>query len=1272
VGNGMGLRLSDPEAVRTALTAEWIVAVGLHADDAVADVEALLSDGVANGAFSFLRQDAATNNGDGSAANELSPLRDLPAFHRDATEHERDLHTGSTRRAADVLAEALGIDPEVARRAPRSADTGLEDARAMLRVVLPALLERLPDEARGLDHVDTDDLIDFFASWINARGQLPALRLGDEPYGVLPVTRLQDLEALPDDDDTDRDLQTFLRDYAARVGPWLARRADEHVSVIEPGDVDAATALEDALKVAAVSRRIDVDAGDTGDTLPVGCPYVLHDDHDPADYLERLRTTPLDELPDPTADDRTTPLLYRLARRAASRRIGRLGQLIQLEASPAVSGRVDAVLERLGDRDLHVEPGMRERIRPVTDVRDDAAPEPDDEGGPTFPRISSRLTEAARRRGREFHAVLDESAALGSLTAVQSSSIATLAQREELTGFDAGVGARLRWFTRGFGEALAHLRSVAARPDGAVQLETLLFETVDLVQHRVDAWAAGLAYRRLAARRRRAELEGLRGGYYGLIGRIRPTSATAATDGYLQAPSPEQATSAAVLRSAHLRFREEGAFDVDLSSSRVRHAVGLYALVQRGLSLEEILGLSGERWLHDRRLDRLIPVLRRAYPLRDPDDGDDVRIRLFDGRRFLETPLDDVASGDDRAHLEALQATLGDDLDALSDLVMAEAVHQRVQGNADAAHAWLQVLSGDAGPGEPSFSRTHRRGHASSHAVLLLVPGRDPAADGTPRELAEPSLAAAVAEALPDLHTHRVTVVVHPTDELPGGEVDLSLDDDLGLTAWDLVVGGRDELRLRATATLLRRWQADGELQAMLGAAPGSLRALAAARITEVRVDEAAGGLGSVLDDATAIRRAVSSGRALQVSDLHAAAPADEALPETAVIERLTGATEALRRRASALRDHLDALHDRLEARLDAALVHARNLRRLQDAAASPGDIADASALLRSAAGPLHDALLAASRTAEPRALLMTASTGLRDDPDTFEEDGTAVLDHLAEERRRLRDALAEVPARPATASEARRGVRRLVETLRGTLDGDALPVLVPIESRDGTRPVLESAPSARARLDAWVTARAGVQRAVACAEATGLTCFAVGEAATTDDRDLPDGRDPTVSPRSRFHGTVLSPVADPAAHGALAGVVIDEWAESTPSREQLTGLAINYDTPSNEAPNALLLCEPPAADHRSWSVERAAGMVVETIRWMKVRALTTEVAAPTGPLLAGCNRLVGHGTGDDTTPRVPWQEVRYELLPVGDAQFVLAEGVEPQLLNEALTRRSR
>lgn len=143
-----------------------------------------------------------------------------------------------------------------------------------------------------------------------------------------------------------------------------------------------------------------------------------------------------------------------------------------------------------------------------------------------------------------------------------------------------------------------------------------------------------------------------------------------------------------------------------------------------------------------------------------------------------------------------------DDLDALADLVLCEAMHLQASGQPGAAKAWLGVLTGDPVPGEPTFVRTLRSGQDSSHRVMAVfhpVSVADVDAEVPPRDVVEPTLAAAAAKLLPELAAAVVDVVVGPTGDVGDAErTRLAVAADLGMSALDLVIGGESEVIVRA------------------------------------------------------------------------------------------------------------------------------------------------------------------------------------------------------------------------------------------------------------------------------------------------------------------------------------------------------------------------------------------------------------------------------------------------------------------------------------------
>ena len=96
---------------------------------------------------------------------------------------------------------------------------------------------------------------------------------------------------------------------------------------------------------------------------------------------------------------------------------------------------------------------------------------------------------------------------------------------------------------------------------------------------------------------------------------------------------------------------------------------------------------------------------------------------------------------------------------------LAEAVHQRAMGQAEAAKAWINVLSGSPVPGDPVFLRTQRHGQGSTHRVSVLMTPAAVAADASPREIAEPSLAALAGALLPNFAALAVPVTIARVDD---------------------------------------------------------------------------------------------------------------------------------------------------------------------------------------------------------------------------------------------------------------------------------------------------------------------------------------------------------------------------------------------------------------------------------------------------------------------------------------------------------------------------
>ena len=196
--------------------------------------------------FELLPHGAPTNNTDG-ASSTLSSHD--PSFTRlFALEQGPALCPARPTADGDRLARAIGIDPALLAHVS-GADGGQdEQAAAMNTVLWPATwgyyLEQIVTGA-----VPTPDVLlplarDHFSAHVRARGHFPILRVGTQPYGVLPVIWSAQWKSLEG-----RALDTPLMSLLAQMRttwessvanvPQLPGAADPEAALGEPARHDA-------------------------------------------------------------------------------------------------------------------------------------------------------------------------------------------------------------------------------------------------------------------------------------------------------------------------------------------------------------------------------------------------------------------------------------------------------------------------------------------------------------------------------------------------------------------------------------------------------------------------------------------------------------------------------------------------------------------------------------------------------------------------------------------------------------------------------------------------------------------------------------------------------------------------------------------------------------------------------------------------------------------------------------------------------------------------
>ena len=292
----------------------------------------------------------------------------------------------------------------------------------------------------------------------------------------------------------------------------------------------------------------------------------------------------------------------------------------------------------------------------------------------------------------------------------------------------------------------------------ADDLERNLRESIDATSHRLDAWITSLADRRLAVLRQKTPDGTLVGGY-GWVENLRPRSNGLNSDGFIHAPSLPQAITASVLRSGYQSYTggATNPFAVDLSSQRTRMASRLLDAVRSGQPVGRLTGYDFERRLQEsgagqytRPFRECAPSNSTTFPAEEAagtstqtptstqqppslTDGLVLRDKLGAGDAQVTALLGQISKDDKqrarngepalRPVVDAALAGLDDALDATADALIAESLHHAINGVPSRAAATLDALArGDGSVPELDLVASPRTGLTIGHRVVFTVP----------------------------------------------------------------------------------------------------------------------------------------------------------------------------------------------------------------------------------------------------------------------------------------------------------------------------------------------------------------------------------------------------------------------------------------------------------------------------------------------------------------------------------------------------------------------
>lgn len=174
-----------------------------------------------------------------------------------------------------------------------------------------------------------------------------------------------------------------------------------------------------------------------------------------------------------------------------------------------------------------------------------------------------------------------------------------------------------------FHDIIYTFRNAKDKPD----IDRLFRESLNIVSTGVYAWVSSFANKRLAGLRAKPESQkGIHLGAYGFVENLKPRSDPMSI-GYLHTPSTNHSATAAVLHNAYLshdpsiavkvnqEINEENPFHINLTSERVRQAMNITEGMRQGQPLAALLGYQFERKLKYWGLNKYIDDFREEYPL---------------------------------------------------------------------------------------------------------------------------------------------------------------------------------------------------------------------------------------------------------------------------------------------------------------------------------------------------------------------------------------------------------------------------------------------------------------------------------------------------------------------------------------------------------------------------------------------------------------------------------------------------------------------------------
>lgn len=662
-GMGMKINLSADEAARGF---QKILVLGLRLSaneiESGKSLENLLSNHYyAKHGFGLLKQGTPTNNTEkeSSGYTWLDDADDsYDIIFKNIESYDENEEDFFKKKDGQWLTEYLGVSKGAFKKVPNAGGTDQGEARAMNAALAPATLGYFMEEMMQpvFSARDIDATRSFFSHFVLGRGPIPAIRIGKQPYGILPVSAFSRLQFDRENEGYLLRLHNVLKKMDADWETIVP--AISHVG--QSGDTEQT--LLDILGLHSGSVEFHQRYAESLQHLYN--QVVLHAGKNSAMMIANLTVRKAGEILQQLGFNinNTVPILGKYFQSASHPLTGPLIDdvpLSEIEDLRVYSADGKNYIEWLATSDV-------EKVR----MQDFGAGKP----VPTAllylllrhslmlvqaeAAVQLHITKGLETSKANFHdpAFIHVKAEGGG-----KSKFEYLYKKESvITGDDTLVKDHIykppilksAVETQQLRDVITSLEFLENTP--TARLERAFAEHLDCCHYRLDAWKTGLInYKLIEQRRRRNEnessLKGIYLGCYGWLEEVRPEGKVLTPVelndelkeifkgkeplvkdnknlGHIHAPSLNQAATAAILRNAYDTNKTNdpanpNPFAINLSSERVRLANQFLEGIRNGQSLSALLGYQFERGLHDKyslgkgEVDKFIYPLRQQFPL---------------------------------------------------------------------------------------------------------------------------------------------------------------------------------------------------------------------------------------------------------------------------------------------------------------------------------------------------------------------------------------------------------------------------------------------------------------------------------------------------------------------------------------------------------------------------------------------------------------------------------------------------------------------------------